>query len=138
MPTLIEQSHEAQSGDLIAYTIGEEGAGDAEYDIAIAGAENTVPDTSTLRAVLAGEFVSLEGEVTFEGADPVLNFALPEGLRPLVDQTIPCLAYDDSAALTKPARLYVAAAGDVEVEMCDGSDFAAGDIAYLNGSYLRA
>lgn len=136
MPTNISPSHAEAEGDLIAYTIGEEGPGDVEYDIAIAGGENTVPDTSTARAIIAGDFVSFDGVITFDGADAVLNFTLPEDVWPFVDQAWPISVNDGGTLVT--GTMQVGDDGAVVITNAAAAAFASGDTVTLSGGYLRA
>lgn len=137
MPTRIEQRYGEAGGDLVAYSI-KETAG----DIAIAAGENTVPAgdaTTPARAMVVGDWVYIVGKITFDGADAILNFTMPEALWPLQNVTAACVVNDASVPADVGGKITVAAAdGAVAVSMLSATAFAAGDTVELNVAYVRA
>lgn len=136
-PTRIEQRFSEAGGDLVAYSI-KETAG----DITLAGGENTVPAgdaTTPARAMVVGDWVHLVGKITFDGADAVLNWTMPEELWPLQNVVAPVVVNDASVPADVAGKITVAAAdGAVTVSMLSATAFASGDTVDLNVSYLRA
>lgn len=136
MPTRIEQTYSEAGGDISAYSIKETGG-----DIAIAAGENTVPagdGTTPARAFAVGDFVAVQGRVTFDGANASLGFTLPEGLRPLQNVAAVCAG---SVAADTPdigsQIVSVSTAGVVAVTPASGNAYASGDFVDLHILFVR-
>jgi hypothetical protein len=133
MPETLRQSHEAATGDLIAYTIG------TSDDVDIASGENfdTAAAPKRAYAILNGEQVTLTGRLVASGADASLDFTLPADLRPKVDELLQVHVSD--GGVNKVGILtIVASTGVAAIVMSDAAAFAAADYVTLSGSYLRA
>jgi hypothetical protein len=133
MPTTLSQSHDSSVGDLIAYTLG---LGD-EVDIVVGENVDTAAAPKRAYVILSGESVYFTGQLTFTGADAVLNFTLPADLRPRVDETL-LVASNDGGVHKVSELVVVAATGVATVTQQDAAAFASGDTVTLSGSYLRA
>lgn len=136
MPTRIEQNYSEAGGDISAYSIKETGG-----DIAIAAGENTVPagdETTPARAFAVGDFVAVQGKITFDGANASLGFTLPEELRPLQNVADVCAS---SVAADTPdigvSIVTVSTAGVVAVTAATGTAYASGDSVDLNVLFVR-